>query len=46
METNHPEPAGLSGAPQKKSWGKRIAIGGIAIAALAGVGVAGALSQD
>ncbi|RWI29405.1 Spy/CpxP family protein refolding chaperone [Mesorhizobium sp.] len=41
METNHPEPA-----PRKKSWGKRIAIGGIAIAALAGVGVAGALSQD
>jgi protein CpxP len=46
METNHPEPAGLSGTPRKKSWGKRIAIGGIAIAALAGVGVAGALSQD
>jgi protein CpxP len=46
METNHQEPAGLSGTPQKKSWGKRIAIGGIAIAALAGVGVAGALSQD
>lgn len=45
METNHPEPAGLSGAPQK-SWGKRIAIVGIAIAALASAGVAGALSQD
>jgi protein CpxP len=46
METNHQEPAGHSGTPQKKSWGKRIAIGGVAIAALAGVGVAGALSQD
>jgi protein CpxP len=46
METNHQEPAGVSGTPQKKSWGKRIAIGGVAIAALAGVGVAGALSQD
>ncbi|TIO10139.1 MAG: periplasmic heavy metal sensor [Mesorhizobium sp.] len=46
METNHQEPASVSGTPQKKSWGKRIAIGGIAIAALAGVGVAGALSQD
>ena len=46
METNHPESAGVPGAPQKKSWGKRIAISGIAIAALAGVGVAGALSQD
>jgi protein CpxP len=46
METNHQEPADLSGAPQKKSWGRRIAISGIAIAALAGVGVAGALSQD
>ncbi|MER8613177.1 hypothetical protein [Mesorhizobium sp. M1216] len=32
--------------PQKKSWGKRIAIGGIALVALAGVGVPGALSQD
>ncbi|WP_394889917.1 Spy/CpxP family protein refolding chaperone [Mesorhizobium sp. AaZ16] len=32
--------------PQKKSWRKRIAIGGIAIVALAGVGVPGALSQD
>ncbi|PZV38146.1 hypothetical protein B5V02_12675 [Mesorhizobium kowhaii] len=31
---------------QKKSWGKRIAIGGIAIVALAGVGVPSALSQD
>ncbi|HEV2901479.1 MAG TPA: Spy/CpxP family protein refolding chaperone [Pseudaminobacter sp.] len=46
METNHQEPADLSDAPQKKSWGKRIAIGGIAIVVLAGVGVAGALSQD
>ncbi|HEV2897414.1 MAG TPA: Spy/CpxP family protein refolding chaperone [Pseudaminobacter sp.] len=46
METNHQEPASLSGTPQRKSWGKRIAIGGIAIVALAGVGVAGALSQD
>jgi Spy/CpxP family protein refolding chaperone len=46
METNHQDPAGLSGAPQNKSWGKRIAIGGIAIVVLAGVGVAGALSQD
>jgi protein CpxP len=46
METNHQEPAGHSGTPRKKSWGKRIAIGGVAIAALAGVGVAGALSQD
>ncbi|WP_394889921.1 Spy/CpxP family protein refolding chaperone [Mesorhizobium sp. AaZ16] len=32
--------------PQKKSWRKRIAIAGIAIVAFAGVGVAGALSQD
>ncbi|PZV38149.1 Spy/CpxP family protein refolding chaperone [Mesorhizobium kowhaii] len=31
---------------QKKSWGKRIAMGGIAMVALAGVGVPGALSQD
>ncbi|PBB28997.1 MULTISPECIES: Spy/CpxP family protein refolding chaperone [Mesorhizobium] len=31
---------------QKKGWGKRIAIGGIAIVALAAVGVTGALSQD
>jgi periplasmic protein CpxP/Spy len=46
METNHPESADLPSAPQKRNWGKRIAIGGIAIAALAGVGVAGALSQD
>jgi periplasmic protein CpxP/Spy len=45
METNHAEPAGLSGTPRRKSWGKRIAIGGVAIAALVGVGVAGALSQ-
>jgi protein CpxP len=46
METNHPEPADLSGAQRKKSWGKRIVIVGFAIAAFAGVGVAGALSQD
>lgn len=46
MEPNPQEPASLSGTPQKKSWRKRIAIGGIAIAALGGVGVAGALSQD
>ncbi|MER8613176.1 hypothetical protein [Mesorhizobium sp. M1216] len=46
MESNHQKPASLSGTPQKKSWGKRIAIGGIALVALAGVGVPGALSQD
>jgi protein CpxP len=45
METNHQEPAGLSDTPRKKSWGRRIAIGGAAIVALASVGVAGALSQ-
>ncbi|MER8615106.1 Spy/CpxP family protein refolding chaperone [Mesorhizobium sp. M1216] len=46
MEVNQQEPASLSGNPQKKSWRKRIAIVGIAIVAFAGVGVAGALSQD
>ena len=43
MEANHPKPASLSGTPQKKSWRKPIAIGGIAIAAAS---ASPALSQD
>jgi periplasmic protein CpxP/Spy len=48
METNLPEKAGETGTetPKTPNWGKRLAIGGISVAALAGVGVAGALSQD
>lgn len=48
METNIPQNAGETGAETRQAgkWGKRLAIGGIAVVALAGVGVAGALSQD
>ena len=48
METNIQEPAGDAGpeTPKTANWTKRLVIGGIAVVALAGVGVAGALSQD
>ena len=48
METNSHETAGQAGSetPNTRNWSKRLVIGGLAIAALAGVGVAGALSQD
>ncbi|ARP68125.1 MULTISPECIES: periplasmic heavy metal sensor [Mesorhizobium] len=35
----------FSRTPKSKNWGKRIAIGGIAVVTLASVGVSGALSQ-
>jgi len=50
MQTIEHEPAGPAGnetGPQAKGkWSRRLIVGGVAIAALAGVGVAGALSQD
>lgn len=48
METNHQDtaPEASPETPKGSNWGKRLAIGGIAVIALAGVGVAGALSQD
>jgi periplasmic protein CpxP/Spy len=47
METNLPVKAGQTGVETPKTnWTRRLVIGGIAAAALAGVGVAGALSQD
>jgi protein CpxP len=48
MQTIEHEPAGENGqqTPTKSNWSKRLVIGGIAVVALAGVGVAGALSQD
>lgn len=48
MQTIEHEPAGENGQQPtpRNNWRKRLVIGGAAVAALAGLGVAGALSQD
>lgn len=46
MQTIEHEPAGETGQQTKSNWRRRLVIGGVAVVALAGVGVAGALSQD
>lgn len=46
MEQDTQETANGDGNPQRKGWGRWIAIGGVAALALGGIGIAAAMSND